>query len=125
MLVLARKKNEEIVLGNGLAAIHVVEIRGDKVRIGIDAPREFPIHRREVFDVISREHGSQVPYVAVPLPVETLTELIERANQQGVSVEHLASLLIAGALKFRLNGNPGVLELDIESLGDDANHAGA
>lgn len=54
MLVLSRKKDEEIVIGGNIK-IMVIEIRGDKVRLGIDAPREVSVHRREVFDAIQRE----------------------------------------------------------------------
>jgi len=54
MLVLSRKKNEQIVIGE-LVVITIVEIRGDKVRLGIDAPKEVPVHRREVYDAISRQ----------------------------------------------------------------------
>lgn len=51
MLVLSRKKDESIVIGDNIV-ITVVEIRGDKVRLGIQAPREAPVHRQEVYDAI-------------------------------------------------------------------------
>lgn len=53
MLVLSRKKNESIVI-NGDITIVVVEIRGDKVKLGVEAPREVTVHRREVYDAIQR-----------------------------------------------------------------------
>ncbi len=53
MLVLSRKKNESIVINSDIT-ITVVEIRGDKVRLGIVAPKEVPVHRQEVYDAI---HG--------------------------------------------------------------------
>ena len=53
MLVLSRKKNESIVINNDIT-ITVVEIRGDKVRLGIVAPKEVPVHRQEVYEAI---HG--------------------------------------------------------------------
>jgi carbon storage regulator len=53
MLVLSRKKNESIVINNEITVV-VVEIRGDKVRLGIEAPKEVPVHRREVFEAIRR-----------------------------------------------------------------------
>ena len=55
MLVLSRKKNESIVINNDITIV-VVEIRGDKVRLGIVAPKEVPVHRQEVFDAI---HGKE------------------------------------------------------------------
>ena len=53
MLVLSRKKNESIVINNDVV-ITVVEIRGDKVRLGIVAPKEVSVHREEVYEAI---HG--------------------------------------------------------------------
>lgn len=47
MLVLSRKPNEQIVIGDGIV-ITVVEIRGDKVRLGVEAPRDVSVHRKEV-----------------------------------------------------------------------------
>lgn len=47
MLILSRKKGESIVIGDDIV-ITVVEIRGDKVRLGIEAPRSVPVHRYEV-----------------------------------------------------------------------------
>ncbi|MBY0327403.1 MAG: hypothetical protein RIR22_117 [Planctomycetota bacterium] len=70
MLVLSRKKNESIVINNDII-ITVVEIRGDKVRLGIIAPKDVPVHRQEIFDAI---HGKEeVPETKVvdsenPLP---------------------------------------------------------
>ncbi|MEO2015390.1 MAG: carbon storage regulator CsrA [Fuerstiella sp.] len=54
MLVLSRKKNESIVINDDVV-ITVIEVRGDKVRLGIQAPREIPVHRKEVLDAILRE----------------------------------------------------------------------
>lgn len=53
MLVLSRAKNESIVINDDIT-ITVVEIRGDRVRLAVEAPREVPVHRREVFDAIHR-----------------------------------------------------------------------
>jgi carbon storage regulator len=59
MLVLSRKKNESIVINNDIV-ITVVEIRGDKVRLGIVAPKDVPVHREEVYVAI---HGQKAPGV--------------------------------------------------------------
>ena len=53
MLVLSRKKNESIVINNNITIV-VVEIRGDKVRLGVEAPKEIPVHRHEVYEAIQR-----------------------------------------------------------------------
>ncbi len=60
MLVLSRKKNESIVINNEITIV-VVEIRGDKVRLGVEAPKEVPVHRREVFDAIQGSAGAGGP----------------------------------------------------------------
>lgn len=54
MLVLSRKKGESIVINNDITIV-VVEVRGDKVRLGVNAPQEVPVHRREVYDAIHRD----------------------------------------------------------------------
>lgn len=57
MLVLSRKKDESIVIDDNIV-ITVVEIRGDKVRLGIQAPREVPIHRSEIHAAIQNEQAA-------------------------------------------------------------------
>lgn len=73
MLVLSRKKNESIVINSDIT-ITVVEIRGDKVRLGIDAPKEIPVHRREVYDAIhnSKEEAND------PAPVSRSSDQVAR-----------------------------------------------
>ncbi len=58
MLVLSRKKNESIVINDDITIV-VVEIRGDKVRLGVEAPKEVPVHRREVYDAIKRNESTK------------------------------------------------------------------
>ena len=58
MLVLSRKKNESIVIDDNIV-ITVVEIRGDKVRLGIQAPKEIPVHRSEVHAAIHSEQAAK------------------------------------------------------------------
>jgi carbon storage regulator len=66
MLVLSRKKNESIVIDDRIKIV-VVEIRGDKVRLGVEAPKEVPVHRQEVYDAIKR---SALEADSAPNPAE-------------------------------------------------------
>ncbi len=54
MLVLSRQKDESIMIGDNVEIV-IVDVRGDKVRLGITAPKEIPVHRREVYEAIQRE----------------------------------------------------------------------
>ncbi len=70
MLVLQRKKNEEITIGDDIR-IMVVEIRGDNVRLGISAPKNVPVHRKEIHDMIAASipvkktvHGIETTFVS-------------------------------------------------------------
>lgn len=89
MLVLSRKKDESIVINNDITIV-VVEIRGDKVRLGVEAPKEVPVHRREVFDAIARGE-----------PVEAKVTSVVRTS---VAIDHekstaeTASLLVKPAV---------------------------
>ena len=55
MLVLSRQRDESIIIGDHIV-ITIVDIRGDKVRLGIEAPTEIPVHRQEVYEAIQREN---------------------------------------------------------------------
>jgi len=67
MLILSRKTNEKIMIGDDIS-ISIIEIRGDQVRIGVDAPKSVKVFRQEVFDAIKAENKAAVQSVAV-LPV--------------------------------------------------------
>ena len=67
MLVLTRKKNESIVI-NDTIKVTVVEIRGDKVRLGIEAPREVNVHRQEVYEQIHGKHPEEPRHEATATP---------------------------------------------------------
>ncbi len=58
MLVLSRQKDESIMIGDDVE-ITIVDVRGDKVRLGITAPKEIPVHRMEVYEAIKREKGEK------------------------------------------------------------------
>ena len=65
MLVLSRKKDERIMIGDNVS-IMIVDIRGDKVRLGIEAPAEISVHRREVYEAIQREQAMADQNVSTP-----------------------------------------------------------
>jgi carbon storage regulator len=60
MLVLSRQRDESIMIGEKIV-VTIVDIRGDKVRLGIEAPGEVPVHRQEVYDAIQRENRQATP----------------------------------------------------------------
>jgi len=70
MLVLSRQLDESIMIGDNVV-ITIVDIRGDKVRLGIEAPHEISVHRQEVYEAIQREgrHSVENALRSVPDPV--------------------------------------------------------
>ncbi|MCH7839266.1 MAG: carbon storage regulator CsrA, partial [Planctomycetes bacterium] len=72
MLVLSRQRDETIMIGDDVQ-ITVVDIRGDKVRLGITAPRHIQVHRKEVYDAIKRENEQ-----AAKLRQQDVADVIER-----------------------------------------------
>lgn len=76
MLVLSRKKNESVVINDDIIIV-VVEIRGDKVRLGIEAPKEVPVHRREVYEAIRRAEAAAAQKQAEQKAAQ------EKAGQEG------------------------------------------
>jgi carbon storage regulator len=58
MLVLSRQRDESIMIGDDVEII-IVDVRGDKVRLGITAPKNIPVHRREIYDAIQREKAEK------------------------------------------------------------------
>ncbi|HCD02156.1 MAG TPA: carbon storage regulator [Planctomycetaceae bacterium] len=73
MLVLSRQRDESIIIADNIK-ITIVDIRGDKVRLGIDAPKEIPVHRQEVFDAIQRENDQENAEAAAAPPEETVVQ---------------------------------------------------
>ena len=65
MLVLSRQRDESIMIGDEVE-ITIVDVRGDKVRLGITAPKSIPVHRREIYDAIQREKGGEADVAHKP-----------------------------------------------------------
>jgi carbon storage regulator len=59
MLVLSRKTEEDILIGDSVV-VKIIEIRGDKVRIGIEVPKDVPVHRREIAEAIARDGKKKI-----------------------------------------------------------------
>ena len=79
MLVLSRKKNESIVINNNITVV-VVEIRGDKVRLGVEAPAEVPVHRGEIEAAIKRTEAETASLQAL---LETIPPETPEASNDG------------------------------------------
>ena len=71
MLVLSRKKNESIIINDHIT-VTVVEIRGDKVRLGIDAPKDVSVHRREVYEAIQSQMKARDARAPAGIPTDPL-----------------------------------------------------
>lgn len=89
MLVLSRKKNETINIGDDITIV-VVEIRGDKVRLGIEAPKEVPVHRKEVYDAINRGETREAS-VGEALPVEEARTTLPSVGVSPAPLAHRVS----------------------------------
>jgi carbon storage regulator len=111
MLVISRKKNETIVLGNEIE-VTVVEIRGDKVRLGIKTPSDVPVHRQEVYEAIKR-------HAAGPLWTDrTVEAIVEREPRTLATLPPVAAspatLTISGAAVAQLDELRSSAELSRE-----------
>ena len=105
MLVLSRQRDETIMIGDEIE-ISVVDIRGDKVRLGINAPTRIAVHRKEVYDAIKRENAQAARLGASD--IDSLAQTIkpgparrvERVAEQGT----IAATSVLGATRVK----PGV-----------------
>lgn len=75
MLVLSRQRDETIMIGDEIE-ITIVDIRGDKVRVGINAPTHIPVHRKEVYDAIKEENRR-----AANIKPEDISDAVAASNQ--------------------------------------------
>ncbi len=77
MLVLSRQRDETIMIGDDIE-ITIVDIRGDKVRLGITAPTQIPVHRKEVYEAIKRENRAAANIKPEDLPQD---KTMKRGNE--------------------------------------------
>jgi carbon storage regulator len=85
MLVLSRQRDETIMIGDDIE-VTVVDIRGDKVRLGITAPKEISVHRKEVYDAIKRENRAAAQ--VKPEDLSGLGKVAPRGTGTGASPGH-------------------------------------
>ena len=90
MLVLSRHKNESVMIGNDIK-LTVVDIRSDKIRLGIAAPADVPVHRQEVFEAI---HRNTVPIAPPDWDANTEVQLTKMARARGLLLNGEALLKI-------------------------------
>jgi carbon storage regulator len=74
MLILSRKVNEKVIIGDDIS-VSIIEIRGDQVRIGIDAPKKIKVFRQEVFDAIMEQNKAASKSVSVIPQVDFLKKV--------------------------------------------------
>lgn len=82
MLVLSRARGEEVIIGDNII-VSIVDIRADKVRLGIHAPSEIPVHRREVYDAIQRENAR----AAKAQPCQEQSSTLQNSSQDSTAGE--------------------------------------
>ena len=88
MLVLSRQRDESIMIGDDVE-ITIVDVRGDKVRLGITAPKTIPVHRREIYDAIQREKAQKAAETDTEDKApEGQTESVEEAAPEEEAKEH-------------------------------------
>lgn len=78
MLVLTRKPNQSIMIGDDVE-VTVLEVRGEQVRIGVNAPKHIPVHRREIYEEIQQQRAK------VAAPAETEADVQEKAESSAKS----------------------------------------
>ncbi len=110
MLVLSRQRDETIMIGDEIE-ITVVDIRGDKVRLGISAPTRIAVHRKEVYDAISRENEQAARVGGVVLTgsdLEALAQTVQPGPRR--SAQRAASLVSPAPLaKSNLTAPAGII----------------
>ena len=80
MMVMSRQRDESIMIGDNVEVV-IIDVRGDKVRLGITAPKSIPVHRREIYDAIQREKSHAKECRSQPRDVQ-INELLPKKEGQ-------------------------------------------
>lgn len=115
MLILSRMENESLVIGRGSRAVRVMvtEIRGDKVRLGVEAPKDVPVNRNEVYEDIVRQGGDLLQKrVLLESVAESFTAFRDLAMRLTPADEALRSSLSADLIQLAQAIAPTLAEKD-------------
>ncbi len=112
MLVLSRKKNESIVINDDITVL-VVEIRGDKVRLGVEAPKETSVHRREIYDAIQR--GESKPVTPLNQDSNNFNKYLSSGNYQS-AIELVSSGYKPNEAQMKIIEGKGIILNRLEKL---------
>ena len=118
MHVISRKKDESLVIGENII-ITVIEIRGDKVRLGIECPPDIPFHRKEVYDAIRRhDTTSPMPPAAAPSPPQPhfAASPSDRLDKFVAVLEVKLGVPITRELVLQALREAGIEELQLQAL---------
>lgn len=77
MLILSRKTNEKIIIGNDIT-VSIIEVRGDQVKIGVEAPRTVKVYRQEIYQAIQSENKEAVISINSDSQLNELSSLIQK-----------------------------------------------
>jgi carbon storage regulator len=77
MLVLARKHNQSIMIGDDIEIV-ILEIKGDQVKLGINAPKKIAVHRKEIYEEIQLENIAASGYKIKPEDLKNLSDIIKK-----------------------------------------------
>jgi carbon storage regulator len=115
MIVISRQRNESLVIGDNIT-ITVIEIRGDKVRLGIEFPPDMPVHRQEVYDAICRSQTNQPAPPAAPPEPHLVANQIDRLDRFAAVLEMKVGVPITRQVVIEALREAGLEESQMQAL---------
>jgi len=83
MLVLARKVNESIMIGDDIEIV-IIDIKGDQVKLGIKAPKSVAVHRKEIYDEIQKENIAAMQSKVKPDTLKDITDILQTHKEKNI-----------------------------------------